>query len=980
MKTFNMLKRLLFILSFICLLLLPAAQGDVLIPDGRLATNQWMNYCGVQGYPRGGVPERTNYVTLGTTATVQQVQAAINAAPSNSYIQLLSGTYAFAVSLYFNGNDGVELRGDTNSWPPTTIFAPTDNSGSDGYINIYNPYHQSLADAEIHAPDWTAGYTRGTTNITVSSTTGLEVGDIVILDQLNDDVNVATGNGTEGLCGTCDMDVSGTHVMQQHAEVLAINGTTVTITPPIFATNWQSGLSPRMLFQSDQSGGHYNGLRSLWITTTNDAHTHSTGWKQVSARTVKDFYVKDCVIQNSPFHGIKLTDLLRFTITGTTFTSNTTHNSQCYSIAGFQVGSGLVYDNIFSPYTSGFNTAGGCEGNVSAYNYMTNSQFEANYPPVPPIASSFGFHGGFAQYILIEGNWVQKIDADNIHGTSGLNTILRNVSSGWQINISNNAFPIEISSSNHSYNVIGNILGHAGYQDTYEHDGIGDTGTKPIWLLVGGWANNDSGVKNTLIRLGNYNTFNGAIPAAETLTNALPNSYWLSAKPDWFGNLTWPPYNPSNTSAAETSPTNIPAGYRAIYGANPASGTNLPSISSHPTGTTNSNDGGFLLTVIANGGTLAYQWRTNGLNVSGATASTYGSTPAVTNQSGDYTVVITNAYGSVTSTVATVLITNIPPTAPSITVQPVGKTNSTATGFTLNVTAAGSPTLYYQWNTNTVSIAGATSSSYIKVPATTNQSADYTVVITNVNGSITSSIAKVSITNASNLVLAFGFEEGSGTTVIDLSGYSNNGVNSGATYTSGKFGYSLYFPTNLGTTMVTVPYSTSIDWFTNGGITLEAWVYPMMSRSAWSTILFHGNETAGHVEYIINGTTTTSGRPSFWILNTAQYLNDVFAVSNWTHIAATYDLTNRIVYTNGVIASSNAATGNMESDLGYDLTIGGNVFFPLEVWGGKIDEVRIYNRALTVGEIQTDMTFPIQVNSGGSGIGPVFIGTLRITR
>jgi hypothetical protein len=75
--------------------------------------------------------------------------------------------------------------------------------------------------------------------------------------------------------------------------------------------------------------------------------------------------------------------------------------------------------------------------------------------------------------------------------------------------------------------------------------------------------------------------------------------------------------------------------------------------------------------------------------------------------------------------------------------------------------------------------------------------------------------------------------------------------------------------------------------------------------------------------------------------------------STWAHLAATYDGSTQRLYVNGVQVSSRAQTGPIAISSG-PLRIGGNA-----VWGeyfqGRIDEVRIYNRALSQAEVQTDM-------------------------
>jgi hypothetical protein len=62
---------------------------------------------------------------------------------------------------------------------------------------------------------------------------------------------------------------------------------------------------------------------------------------------------------------------------------------------------------------------------------------------------------------------------------------------------------------------------------------------------------------------GNWNSFDGTIPASESLSaDMLPDSLYLSVKPAWFGDLSWPAITPHNPKLDLTI---IPAGYRYIH-------------------------------------------------------------------------------------------------------------------------------------------------------------------------------------------------------------------------------------------------------------------------------------------------------------------------------------------------------------------------------------------------------------------------------
>jgi hypothetical protein len=137
-----------------------------------------------------------------------------------------------------------------------------------------------------------------------------------------------------------------------------------------------------------------------------------------------------------------------------------------------------------------------------------------------------------------------------------------------------------------------------------------------------------------------------------------------------------------------------------------------------------------------------------------------GNSLTVTNaqltNAGTYSVIITNNFGSVTSSIATLIVTNA---APSINTQPQNQSVAVGASATFSVSATGTAPLVYQWffNTNTL-IAGAITNSLTITNAQLTNAGVYSVVITNSVGSITSSIATLTVStstsSATNLVIS----------------------------------------------------------------------------------------------------------------------------------------------------------------------------------------------------------------------------------
>jgi hypothetical protein len=210
---------------------------------------------------------------------------------------------------------------------------------------------------------------------------------------------------------------------------------------------------------------------------------------------------------------------------------------------------------------------------------------------------------------------------------------------------------------------------------------------------------------------------------------------------------------------------------------------------------------------------------------------------------------------------------------------------------------------------------------------------------------------------AMGLQAAYGFEEGSGTTAGDVSGKSNSGTISGATWSAnGKFGKALSFGSG---SMVTVNDSASLDL--TGAMTLEAWVYPTALNGSWMNLIFKpaGNPADAAPAYVLQGASSSSQVPSVYISPASGNLMapTSLALNKWTHVATTYDGTTLQLYLDGVLVNTMPQTGSMTASSDA-LTIGGNVFSG-QNWMGLIDEVRIYNRALNPTEIQRDMYSPV---------------------
>ena len=190
------------------------------------------------------------------------------------------------------------------------------------------------------------------------------------------------------------------------------------------------------------------------------------------------------------------------------------------------------------------------------------------------------------------------------------------------------------------------------------------------------------------------------------------------------------------TNAAGTPSSSVPVTVPVLA---------APVILAQPAGVTVSAPTAATFSVVATGNPApAYQWYLNAAAIPGANAASY-TIPATTfaMDGGSYTVAVSNALGSVTSSAA-ILTVNA---GPAITAQPAGITVTAGAAATFSVTATGTAPITYQWNLNGVSLGATARAASYTTPVTTlaMNLNSYTVTVTNPLGSVTSSPAILTV-------------------------------------------------------------------------------------------------------------------------------------------------------------------------------------------------------------------------------------------
>ena len=218
---------------------------------------------------------------------------------------------------------------------------------------------------------------------------------------------------------------------------------------------------------------------------------------------------------------------------------------------------------------------------------------------------------------------------------------------------------------------------------------------------------------------------------------------------------------------------------------------------------------------------------------------------------------------------------------------------------------------------------------------------------------------EVTFTTQAPPVAAYSFDAGSGETAEDVTGNEHNGAIEGATWTEhGRFGSALAFA-GEGEDCVVVPESKELELTEE--LTLEAWVKPSGPTEDDPIIFKESLGVGGVPAYAMGIGVTAEGKPEGIIGDEAITENveapKAIESNVWTHLAFTYDGAYMRLYVNGALVATAKEERSPPEAPGY-LRIGCSAPWWEEGFDGRIDEVRIYDRALSAGEIGADSVTP----------------------
>jgi regulation of enolase protein 1 (concanavalin A-like superfamily) len=513
------------------------------------------------------VPAGTYYVTNWTYGA-QGHQVVRGAGPKSTYLYMTSGESACT------GDGGAICM-----------------LGAPGY---FNGSSSVLPRSGSNQCRWTAGYSQGTTSITLSDCGDTPpLNQTLILDQANDATDTGgifiCDNSSSAECtyeGRGDANRMGrvidsvTHSQQQVVYVTAVTplgggSYAVSITPGVYFTNIRTSQSPGAWWPGFVQ---HDGLEDLTVD-----YSHSTGGPGTAAAvTMLNCYqcwVKNVRSINAGRNHVFMIQSAQDVIRDSYFYQSQSHSSESYSVESTESSGFLVENNIFQQVTNPLMFGQGA-GAVVGYNFSIGSIYTGSGYFA---AGSYASHNAANDMNLWEGNNLLGIWVDDAWGSSAQTTYYRNVLSGWQKGKTNATVPIMIRSWSRAYNAVGNVLGQPGYHSAYQvyatsaTQGVGGGNeSTPIYSL--GWGETGAGCGSppcdaltfsTMMRWGNWDVVHGttqwnpaeASPAAvsfvnanftpayfSTLSHALPASLYYSSTPWWWpSGKPWPAIGPDVT-------------------------------------------------------------------------------------------------------------------------------------------------------------------------------------------------------------------------------------------------------------------------------------------------------------------------------------------------------------------------------------------------------------------------------------------------
>ena len=231
---------------------------------------------------------------------------------------------------------------------------------------------------------------------------------------------------------------------------------------------------------------------------------------------------------------------------------------------------------------------------------------------------------------------------------------------------------------------------------------------------------------------------------------------------------------------------------------------------------------------------------------------------------------------------------------------------------------------------------------------------------------------------STGLVSHWKMDDGTGLLAADSVGGNDGRLQGDATWTEGFLGGAILLD-GLGDY---VDCGNKPAFNITDAVTLAAWVQARgdFAYPDWSGIIMRGGVNIDTFALYYNGTSKqlgfkTTGATPNWYATGANTTTALFD-GDWHHVAATYDGKIKVVYVDGVPVGNIAATGKIETSTGRLLIGAGRDLNPTTHHvAGRIDDARLYNRALSASDIKEFVPPKVQARKPEPANGVVGVTT-----
>ena len=282
---------------------------------------------------------------------------------------------------------------------------------------------------------------------------------------------------------------------------------------------------------------------------------------------------------------------------------------------------------------------------------------------------------------------------------------------------------------------------------------------------------------------------------------------------------------------------------------------------------------------------------------------------------------------------------------PEITGQPKGQVVYADSNVSFSVTAEGKY-LSYQWKKDGNYLTGETNATLTITDANaTLHDGNYSVVVSNDFGSVESDLAEVQVSDAmmNGLVGWWKFDETNGTVAYDSSGNGNDGnLTNGPTWTTGKIGGALSFDGVDDYLVITHELNLSV-----ASHSISLWL-KIASRGTRPVIIKDKHQGENYSIWTYNNLVQSQFYHNSGL---SQVRSNDKLLDEFYNIVATYNGSNFKIFSNGTLENQIVATSLPTIDV-EPLHIGFDGGYGYAKFHGIIDDVRIYDRALSAAEVQ----------------------------